>query len=223
MLVGNWRVGEIQVPSYTPYMCPGISEAPWIIPTSEHTDAITRWKANRQANRANKPQLLPQNAWILYRTRFIFTDDILCAWSPFGGLAAQLNHLSIVLQIATTESAAAAFTYGPLLPVHLEDLARSRAEITTTTSDFPSLFSVQRPRFKLQAAAQSAKAPHMARLSRLDPPPHDKKAKRTWLARREHLSKMEEGRAKRETEDNMPSDPRRISVKRSAKRSRPHT
>ena len=114
-------IGKLKIPSYTPYIVPDLADAPWP-PSSEHTTAITRWKGNRQAGRSAVPQLLPLNAWLLYQLRFIFSADLCGAWACFGGVAAQLNHLSVVLHIATVDAIGVALTYDQLLKAHLEEL-----------------------------------------------------------------------------------------------------
>ena len=64
----------------------------------------------------------------------MITADLCDDWLPFGGLAAQLNNLSIILHLATTESIAVALAYDSILPAHLGELAR--ANRTTGPVDF---------------------------------------------------------------------------------------
>ena len=94
---------------------------------------------------------------MLYRMRFIFAADLCGAWSSFGGIAAQLNNLSLILHLATTESIAAALLYDSLLSDHLEELARSRAERSAAVIDFNEFLSVAQTRFNLEPIAQAAK------------------------------------------------------------------
>ena len=72
-------------------------------------------------------------------------------------MAAQLNSVSIIPHLATTESIAAALLYDSILSAHLEELARARVERSADTVDFAQLLSVEQPRFKLQAIAQAVK------------------------------------------------------------------
>ena len=58
----------------------------------------------------------------------------------FGGVAAQLNHLSIVLQIATADDIGIALTYDQLLKAHLEELARALATGAAGAADFHDIF-----------------------------------------------------------------------------------
>ena len=94
---------------------------------------------------------------MLYRTRFIFTADIFGAWSIFGGVSAQLNNMSPILHLATTDSIAAALLYDSILSAHMEELDRSRAERSDAVIDFNELLAVEQTRFKLRAIAQAAK------------------------------------------------------------------
>ena len=151
---------------------------------------MTRWRTNsRQAAKNAKPQSLPFSAWILYRIRFISTADVCGAWSSFGGLAAQLNHLSIVLHIATTETIGTALVYDSLLSSHLDELARSRAGRVGDAVDFASLLSNEHHRFKIQAATQTAKPPPAEKGK--DKGKGRKKKKETWLPKKEYLAKLE--------------------------------
>ena len=136
--------------------------------------------------------------------RFILTSDICGAWSSFGGIAAQLDNLSIILHLATTESITAALLYDGLLSAHLEELARSRVERSAAVIDFSELLSVEQTRFKLQAVAQATKK---------DPPVEkggkgDKKKEKGlgpstgkpqgWLPKQEYLAKLAADKAEAE-------------------------
>ena len=153
--------GKDQIPSYTPFISPDITASPWPAPTAEHTAAVARWANGRQSVKSPKTQQLPLGAWSLYRRRYIFTADYLSAWPSFGGIAAQFNHLSIALHLATTESVATDWISDSILRAHLAELARSRDAMNPGapyfTEDFDSLLSNEQPRFKLQASAQTAK------------------------------------------------------------------
>ena len=113
------------------------------------------------------------------------------AWSSFGGIAAQLNHLSIVLHIATTETIGTAVLYDNLLSAHLEELARSRAERVGAAVDLSPLLSNERRRFKIQAATQTANPPPVEKGK--DEGKERKKKKETWLPKKEYLAKLEAG------------------------------
>ena len=111
-----------------------------------------------------------------YQLRFIFAADVCGAWSLFGGVVAQLNHLSIVLHIATTDAIGIAATYDQLPKAHLEERARARAPGTAGTADFHEMLSNEQPLFKMQAAQQ-----HTKPAAKADPP--IKKEKKDQLKR----------------------------------------
>ena len=100
----------------------------------------------------------PFRAWALYRLRIIVDADLCADWPPCGGLAHQLNNLSIILHLATTESISVALAYDSIPPAHLEELARARANRTAGAVDFMDLLSSERQRFMLHAIAQAAKS-----------------------------------------------------------------
>ena len=186
-------VGKLKVPSYTPYIVPNLAEAPWPVPSAEHRTALSKWGSNRQAARSANPQALPLNAWILYQLRFIFAADLCGAWSTFGGISAQLNRLSVVLHIATTESIGTALTYDQLLKSHLEELARARANGTAGAVDFAALLSTEQHCFKLQAVHQHAK-PVKDPVVKKEKEKEKKEKKKDWLPKHEFLKKLAEDR-----------------------------
>ena len=146
------------MPAYTPYIVADVTAVPWPVGTAEHTAALAGWRAGKEKKKkALRPQSLPLNAWALYRMRFIFTADIRGAWSTFGGIAAQFNHLSIVLHLATVENIPSALLYDSVLSAHLEELDMARAEKSSESVDFAQLLSVEQTRFNLQAVTQAAK------------------------------------------------------------------
>ena len=123
--------GLSKVPAYTPPIVPRVADAPWPVPSNEHPAAIAKWGANtRAAKRELFRMAVPIQSWILYQLRFLITAELMGALSTFGGLADCPNHLSIVLNIATMETVAAALSYGRLVMHHLEEKARSRADDT---------------------------------------------------------------------------------------------
>ena len=198
--------GKLQVPQYTPYIVPGLSESPWPLPIADHSAIITRWRGIRQAGKMPKNLHLPFSDWALYRLRFIFTADICGAWSSFGGVAAQLNALSAVLNIAVTDNIQAALTYGHLLSSHLGELARSRVERSDGRFDFASLLSNEQLRFKQQALAQTAassasdkplgkeKVKKEKLKQEKEKGEKKKKEKKQWLPRKEFLALLGERR-----------------------------
>ena len=159
---------------------------------------------------------------MLYRMRFIFAADLCGAWSSFGGIAAQLNNLSLILHLATTESIAAALLYDGLLSAHLEEMARPRAERPAAVIGLSELLSVEQTRFKLQAIAQAAKTPAVEKVEKVemkqkvkkevDPPANKPPG---WLPKQEYLAKLAAERA----DDQKKKD----TYRKSAQRSRSHS
>ena len=202
--------GEIHLPSYTPYIAADVSVAPWLVPAAEHTLAIAKWPNNRQAKKADHPQRLPFHAWLMYRPRFIFTADIFGAWAPFGGISSQLNNISVLLHLATTENIATAIAYDAILSTHLAESARASAERTVGAVDFADLLSPERPRFKIQAAAQCVRTPNAPPVKQTKNPKPDKKpeTERTWLPQKEYVAKLADDKAA-SADQAQPSSPNR--------------
>ena len=64
-----------------------------------------------------------------HHLRFIFVAEMRRAWAGFGGLVAQLNHLALLLSIASLETAGYAMRYHEMLVTTLADFARARYPI----------------------------------------------------------------------------------------------
>ena len=58
--------------------------------------------------------------------RFVLSAEICSLWTPFGGNSAQINHIAVLLTLATLESAGFAIKYHELLIRTLADCARAR-------------------------------------------------------------------------------------------------
>ena len=185
--------GKWQTPSYTRYIVADVSASPWHVPSAEHTAAMSKWTSNKQAPKPGA-QPLPFHTWKMYRLRFIITADLCAAWIPLGGWSAQLNNLSILLHLPTTESVAGALAYDTRLSAHLEELARARANKTDGAVDFTDLLSTKQHRFKIRAIALAAKsAPQPAvpkvvakAVTEVPKAPN----KRPWIPRKQRLSQL---------------------------------
>ena len=150
-----------KVPPYTPFIVPEISGAPWPVASSDHSAAIGKWWSNtRIAKREIFPHDVPIQAWSLYQLRFLLTAEMMGALGFFGGLPAGLDHLAIVSNMATTDSAAVAMVYGRLAKQHLEEKARARAETTLAGGYFSSFLATENAAFRLQSAKKRAPRPH---------------------------------------------------------------
>ena len=73
---------------------------------------------------------MPLGLFILNRIRFILTCDLTGAWADFGGVAAQFNHLAIVLGLTASDHAGIAVTYDFLMRHSIQKLAKGRSERT---------------------------------------------------------------------------------------------
>ena len=146
--------GRSKVPAYTPFIAPDVSAAPWAISSKEHDAAVSRWRtSSRVVMREDAASSIPTQAWLLYRLRFVIAADLAGAWSAFGGMAAQLNHLSIIMNISITDSAAIALSYDRLVREFLAEKDRSRQEVNSTTY-FADFLSVGNPALKIRAMAE---------------------------------------------------------------------
>ena len=146
--------GRSKVPAYTPFIVPDVSAAPWAISSMGHFEAFSR---RRTSSRVAKPDdvasSIPMQAWLRYQMRFLIAADLGGGWSAFGGIAAQLDHLSIVMNISITDSAAIALSYGRLAREFLAGKALSRQDVDSAKfrGDF---LDVGNPALKLRASAE---------------------------------------------------------------------
>ena len=152
--------GMNKIPTYPPFIVPELSKTPWPVASQAHSAALTKWQSSaRQANRASDPQLVPFQAWLLYQLRFIMTAEVCGAWQLFGGLTAQLNHLSIVLHLSTVETMAVALSYDRLVKAFLAEKARAREEHSQpgpgAENEFMAILSTEQQLFRQQALLEN--------------------------------------------------------------------
>lgn len=116
--------GARKLPDCTPFIIPHQGGAPWPVSPNDHTSAVQRRMNNaRQSKREEAPNALPSQARILRHLRFSLTEEIFAALPAFGGLEASVNHLSIVLNIATIDTNAAALAYDRAVMLHMAEKA----------------------------------------------------------------------------------------------------
>ena len=113
-------------PPFIPFVVPDIRKKPWRVPLASHERANKAWVDSTSTKIKDSPQQVSLHAWLLYTLRYIFTGDLSDSWYAFGGLSAQLNHLSVVLHLAVSENATLAIHYDRELRLHLQRLSRSR-------------------------------------------------------------------------------------------------
>ena len=114
--------------------------------------------------KAQLPLELSIQSFLLYRLRFVLSDDLCSAWHGFGGLGSQLSHLCIVINMDVIETVGIALTYHNLLFPKLTEKARQRS---AGEADFATMLSAeqfdireQAKRENTAAKPQPAKASH---------------------------------------------------------------
>ena len=221
-------LGKLKAPSYTPYIAPNIAEVPLPAQPAEPKDAMAKWNSNRQASKAAHPQPVPINDWVLYQMRFIFAADLCGDWSSFGGLSAQLNHLSAALHIATTEAVGSAFTYDQPTKSHLGELARARVNDTAGANDISEILPNEHRRFKLHAIQQRYKHPKAEQsLKTKKEMGKEKETKKElpdkpigWIPNKEYLQNLDDERKAAAKPSRSPSRRRKASRSRSRKQTK---
>ena len=106
--------------------------APLWIPAGETLDrALLKWHAARRISHRNTGnQDLPIGQFVLYSLRFVLADDLADARTDYGGLAAQLNHIAVVLDLSTTGRQGIAVTYDYRMRRAIQKIARTLSEKT---------------------------------------------------------------------------------------------
>ena len=148
--------GLSKIPPYAPYLVPALSSSPWLPDVTEHRDSHEYWTKNsRQAKRKLVPQELPVQSWLLYHMRFLMAGECCSAFVVFGGLCAQLNLISDVLNLCVTESAGLGLTYSRISSSRLGESARRRI---IDPAEFSNLSSSEQLGVKEQARRELALA-----------------------------------------------------------------
>ena len=107
------------------------------MPLQSHKPAARYFRETVARTARESSRQVSLRAWILYFLMFSLTCGLCNAWKVFGGLSAQLAHLSIVLHLGVTENAAFAITYDCEMRHRLQRLARRRDD----TVDFAKRLS----------------------------------------------------------------------------------
>ena len=149
-------------PPFKPFILPKLSHKPWMPDTADRNLAMTNWKSYSKGRKTTIPLEMSIQSFLLFQLRFVFAADLCMAWSPFGGLAPQLSHLSIVLNLSVTESVGVAMLYHSALMTKLSEKARQR---NTNEDEFIQLLSSEQFEFRERAkrdVAASTKAKEKA-------------------------------------------------------------
>ena len=139
------------VPSYNPYIIPTLADKPWVVPTADHTIAITRWRENTRDNKKRNKQEISFQCWITYQMRFIITAHLCKAFDHHGGISSQFNHLAVCINMAVVESVATAISYDRLVKTHLQAIARRREQ----NFDYVAFLKKENQEFKRKAIAEN--------------------------------------------------------------------
>ena len=148
-------------PPYKPYITPDYTAHPWMPRMTLHTSALAKWRA--RVSRVPGKQDISFQMWLRHHLRFVFAADLCHAWDPFGGLAAQLSQLAVILSLASTENCSYAMIYHKELVRFLADSARARIPL-----DFRNYLSevkedicklIPRDSFTAQSRPGQARAP----------------------------------------------------------------
>ena len=164
-------------PPYHPYVTVDYTAHPWLPRIATHIAALSAWRARVQ--RIPNKQEISFQMWLHHHLRFIATADLRHAWQPFGGIAAQLSQLAVLLALAPTETCSFAMQYRAELPRYLADAARARLDI-----DYASYLSIlkdeiyKRVPIEHRAAMGRMASPHNA------PPPASATGKVVHTVRR---------------------------------------
>ena len=129
--------GELLTPPVFPYVVPDLSRKPWAIQEPAHVLALQNWQKLQKPHKRPGAQDVSINQWFLYNLRYILAGDLAGAWSPFGGLAAQMSHIGIVLDLAVTEHSGVALSYD----LQIKNLAKQMAETDREKNKAESLLS----------------------------------------------------------------------------------
>ena len=126
-------------PPYKPYPTPNLHSHPWMPETADHLADQAQWKSYaKSSKKVQLPLELSIQRFLLYQLRFLLAADLCSAWAGFGGLGAQLCHLSIALNIAVIETVGLALTYHAILSSRMSEKARQRS---TSEAEFISTLS----------------------------------------------------------------------------------
>ena len=143
--------------------------------SADHAAAQTQWKNyTKSSKKAQLPLDLSIQSFLLYQLRFVLAADLCSAWVGFGGLGAQLSHLSIVLNLAVIETVGIALSYHNVLSTRLTERARQRS---TAEAEFVAQLSSEQFDVREQARREVANVKNPPKLKDTSPPNEQPKRK----------------------------------------------
>ena len=96
--------------------------------TADRNQAMANWGSYAKNRKTGQPTIeLSIQSFVLFQIRRILAVDLNQAWLPFGGLAHQLPHLSIALNLSVVESVGVDPQYRQALMTKLSEKARQWA------------------------------------------------------------------------------------------------
>ena len=137
-------IAQKKDPPYAAFVTPKPHERPWCVDLPSHERHNKARKESVPHKSKDSPQQVSIQAWLLYMLRFVVVGDLLDAWSSFGGLSAQLSHLSIALHLATVGNVTLSIMYDSEVRAQIQRLARLRDEDT----DFERLLTEENAEIK---------------------------------------------------------------------------
>ena len=124
--------GRASRPPYIHYaVADSLAGHPWLPADEIYGRARgTRQASQRTYNRHTGKQDLPIGQFILRRLRYILAGDLTEAWSEFGGLSAQLSHLSVVIGLSISDHQGIAVTYDFRMHKAAQKMVKNRSSRT---------------------------------------------------------------------------------------------
>ena len=84
-------------PAYHPYVTPDLSKEPWRPFYPAHAKAMDTWRTLNISHKKPSPLDFSFQAFVFYNLRFLLAGDLTGAWTPFGGISAQMTHFGLIL------------------------------------------------------------------------------------------------------------------------------
>ena len=187
-------------PTYRPYVIPDLSKEPWRPFYPAHAKALEGWRTLNSSHKKPPPLDLSFQAWSFYNLRFLLAGDLAGAWAPFGGIAAQLSHLGLLLNMSVVENATIAMTYAKYFREQAAHLARQR----TTAVDWPNFLAVEDDVIKRNVLRELGVATHNQKL-----PPTTNTENKTDQQQTGHGTPWNKGKGRGRENKRFPSNKRR--------------
>ena len=118
----------------------------------------TQWENYAESSKKAHPPLgLSTQSFLLYHLRFVVEADICASWDIFGGLGAQISHLSAAHNLAAIETVGLSLAYRDILSLRFTENDRHRS---TTEAECASFLSAEQFGVREQAKCDDSNAKH---------------------------------------------------------------